>query len=147
MTHAQELTRLYRQFYRRTKPNSNSTLRPIAIAARAILDADPRLFDSAESLVEVVNAEVRSFMDRVGRGSADGRFAPGSDWQSRERAMHEFAQYFVQEIYWNVLGHDPASLRGKQLNLLKNACELVYVNEDAEERRRRGAAQEAQEQE
>ncbi len=133
MTHAQELTKLYRQFYRHKRRNSNSILRPVSIASKAILNADPRLFDNAESLVEVANAEVRSFMERVGKGSADGRFAPGSNWESRETAMQQFAHYFAQTIYWDIFAHDPSALSGKQLNLLKNACELVYVNEERRE--------------
>ncbi len=133
MTHAQQLTKLYRQFYRHKRRNSNSILRPISIASKAILNADPRLFDTAESLVEVANAEVRSFMERVGKGSADGSFAPGSNWESRETAIQQFAHYFAQTIYWDIFAHDPSALGGKQLNLLKNACELVYVNEERRE--------------
>lgn len=141
MTHAQKLTSLYRQFYRHSsngRLNANKILRPLTIASKALLSADPRLFADEESQVEVVQAEVRSFMERVDNRSADGRFAPGSTWESRDTAMAEFACYFVAEIYWRLLGHDLSALRGKQLNLLKNACELVYLNEENKERRARG---------
>lgn len=146
MSHAQELTTLYRQFYRHAfggKLNSNKILRPIDIASKAILNADPRLFGSREGLVEVVHAEVYSFMDRVEKGSADGRFPKGSDRSNREAAMQAFSEYFAGEIYWDALNHDPAALRGKQLNLLKSACELVYRVADNEERRQREAAKES----
>lgn len=71
MSHARQLTELYRQFYRHKRRNSNSYLRPINVASRAILDADPRLFGDKESLTEVVYGEVRGFMDRVASRSED----------------------------------------------------------------------------
>lgn len=145
MTRAQQLTTLYRQFYRHSfggKLNSNKILRPLNIASKAILNADSRLFSSREEVVEVVHAELYSFMERVERGSADGRFPKGSDRTSREAAMQAFAKYFAGDIYWDALAHDSAALRGKQLNLLKSACELVYRVADNEERRQREAAKE-----
>ncbi len=136
MTHAQELTRLYRQFYRHSKQgkrNSNKILRPIMEASKAILDADPRLFPDRESVIEVVHAKIRSFIQRVDRDSAYGRIPKWIDIGNREAAMEGFAEYFAGKIFWDIMDHDPAALRGKQLNLLKNACELVYVNEERRE--------------
>src|SRR5690606_29050629 len=75
MTHARELTERYRRFYRARRLNANSILRPIAIAARAILDADPRLFQGREGLTDAVVGELSAFMTRVAHGSADGRLA------------------------------------------------------------------------
>jgi len=125
MSHARQLTEDYMQFYRHKRRNSNSILRPISIASRAILKADPRLFDR-EGLTEAVRGELRDFMDRVGKGSADGRFAPGSNWESREVAMRRFAEYFVGTIFHDIMRGDKSALRGKQLNLMKNACEVIY---------------------
>lgn len=133
MTHAQELTTLYRQFFRHKRLNSNSILRPISVASRAILEADPRLFDTRESLIEIVEGRLRSFMERVQNDKADGRLPKGSDWQSREAAIHAFADYFAGTIFWDVLRGDVAALRGKQLNLLKDACEVIYRDENRKE--------------
>ncbi|MCO5191232.1 MAG: type I-D CRISPR-associated protein Cas10d/Csc3 [Anaerolineae bacterium] len=133
MTHAQELTTLYRQFFRHKRLNSNSILRPITVASRAILDADPRLFDSRESLVQAVEGRLRSFMERVQNDKADGRLPKGSDWESREAAMHAFSEYFAGTIFFDILRGDRAALRGKQLNLLKDACEVIYRDENRKE--------------
>ena len=139
MTHAQELTERYRRFYRARRPNSNSILRPIAIAARAILDADPRLFAGREALTEAVIGELTAFMARVQANSADGRLAVGSTHESREAAIRDFAGYFVSAIYYDALNSDASALRGKQLNLLKNACEVIYRDEEARYWRERDA--------
>jgi len=145
MTHAQELTTLYRQFYRHDLPgiNSNKILRPISIASSALMEADPRLFGRREDLIELVHAEIYSFMDRVENDRAAGRFPAGSDRESRETAMAAFADYFAGVIFWEILAHDVAALRGKQLNLLKSACELVYRTEESKEYRQRMAAKES----
>ncbi len=132
MSHAKELTTQYMRFYRAKRRNSNSILRPITIASHAILKADTRLFDR-EGLVEAVRGELRDFMDRVGTGRADGRYARGSDPASREEAMRGFAEYFVGAIFYDTLRADKSALRGKQLNLLKNACEVIYVDATAQE--------------
>jgi len=139
MSHARTLTEQYMQFYRARRYNSNSILRPISIAAQAILEADPRLFDR-EGLVEAVRGELRDFMDRVGSRRADGRYAPGSDWESREAAMRRFAEYFVGDIFYDTLRGDKSALRGKQLNLLKNACEVLYRDAAAQEWREKQEA-------
>jgi CRISPR-associated protein Csc3 len=141
MSRAQTLTSRYMQFYRAKRRNSNSILRPISIAARAILEADPRLFDR-DGLIEAVRGELRDFMDRVGTGRADGRYAPGSTWETREAAMRQFAEYFVGDIFVDTLRGDKSALRGKQLNLLKNACEVIYRDAAAEEWNKKQAADE-----
>lgn len=131
MTHAQRLTELYRGFYRAQKWNTNSVLRPITIASRAILDADPRLFAGREALTEAVLGELYTFMERVEKNKADGRLPGGVSREEREAAMRDFAAYFVGDIYYDALNGDASALRGRQLNLLKNACEVIYRDEDA----------------
>jgi len=140
MSYARELTDLYRRFYRAQRRNSNSTLRPISVASDAILKADRRLFDE-EGLIEAVYGELYSFMDRVASGRADGRFAPDSDWQSRQEAMRDFAGYFVRDVFYDALNGDVAALRGKQLNLLKSACEVIYRDAEAADWAARKAAE------
>ena len=89
--------------------------------------------------MEAVRGELRDFMDRVGTGRADGRYAPGSDAANREAAIRLFAEYFVSTIFYDTLRADKSALRGKQLNLLKNACEVLYVDASAQEWRERQA--------
>lgn len=134
MTHARRLTETYRRFYRAEKLNSNAILRPLSVAARAILDADPRLFTSDEALVEAVRGKLRSFVENVANDRADGRLPKGSNVDTREAAVLEFSTYIVNDIYRTSFGGDKAALRGKQLNLLKNACEAIYLDEWRKER-------------
>lgn len=140
MSHARELTTRYMRFYRAARRNQNSHLRPVSIVAETILAADPRMYPDADSLVELVRGELKIFMDRVGTSRADGHFAPGSDGPSREAAIADFARYFVEAIFLGALRGDKAALRGKQLNLLKNACEVIYVDATEQERRERQAS-------
>ena len=93
MSHARTFVDLYRQFYRARRQNSNNILRPLSVAANAILSADRRLFDR-EGLVEVVRGELRAFTERVQTDRADGMLPPGSTRESREEAMSQFAAFF-----------------------------------------------------
>jgi CRISPR-associated protein Csc3 len=130
MNHARNLTKTYRRFYRAQRPlNSNRILRPLTIAAKALLDADPRIHPDQEALELVIRGELQGFADRVGSNRALGLRPKGSNKESRQEAIQEFAQQFVR-LYLDVLGGDPAALRGRQLNLLKNACEVVYHDEE-----------------
>ena len=130
MSHARELTKLYRQFYQAKRYNSNSILRPLSIAAKTILAADPRLFNSQEALRELVFGELQR---RVNKLQQDGlAFYPkGSSRESREQAMRDFAAYLVDTVYYGAFRGDASALQGKQLNLLSSACEAIYRTEAA----------------
>lgn len=141
MSHAKELVQLYREFYRaRNIGNANSILRPLSVVADALLIADPHLFspDDPDSLVEVAYGELYRFMDRVSKGLADGRFPKGVSVQEREEAMRRFCQKFVRDVFIGAFNGDVAALRGKQLNLLRSACEVIYRSEQAREWQERG---------
>ncbi len=134
--HARRLTELYRQFYRAKRRNSNSILQPITKTARAILDADSRLFGDPQALTEAVYGVLHNFIERAYKEQL--AFPPkGSTRESQEAAMREFARYFVQEIFFGIFRGDKSALRGKQLNLLKNACEVIYLDEAAKDRAER----------
>ena len=141
MSHARELALRYRRFYRARRYNSNSILRPLSIAARAILEADSRLFDQA-GLVEAVVGELRSFSERAQREGL-AFFPRGSTHESREAAMRDFAGYMVNEVFFKALRGDRSALRGRQLNLLKSACEVVYRDESARDRSERELVEDA----
>lgn len=141
MSHASRLVTLYRGFYRaKNTRNANSILRPLSVVSDALLAADPRLFDfnDSEALIEVAYGELYRFMDRVGKGLADGRFPKGVSVQERQNAMREFSAYFVKEIFQKAFNKDVAALRGKQLNLLKSACEVLYRDAQYKEWEERG---------
>ncbi|NJN18910.1 MAG: type I-D CRISPR-associated protein Cas10d/Csc3 [Oscillochloris sp.] len=153
MSHARELVLRYRKFYRHKsgRLNSNSIVRPVSEAAKALLSADMRLFHDVESLLEVVRSRLEQFVERVGSGKADGT-VPGWLYPEKERrgaeiqaAIEDFARYFVETIYRDVFKQDRAALAGKQLNLLKNACESVYMAEQRREWRERNEVEEDKE--
>jgi len=127
MSLAHKLVEQYRGFYRaKSISNANSVLRPLSVVADALLAADTRLFSDAESLTEVAYGELYRFMDRVGKGLADGRFPKGVSAREREEAMHTFCNTFVNDVFVGVFSRDVAALRGKQLNLLNSACQSLY---------------------
>ncbi|MBM4459099.1 MAG: type I-D CRISPR-associated protein Cas10d/Csc3 [Chloroflexi bacterium] len=148
MSHAKELTTRYMRFYRAKRPyNSNRILRPVTIAAQAILDANMSLFGDLdrEGVVEAVRGKLHAFMERLDTPHAEGYPVPNCKGECREEAIRQFAEYFVGTIFYDTLRADKAALRGKQLNLLKNACEVIYVDATAQEWRDRQAATDTKE--
>ena len=139
MSHAQKLVQQYRHFYRhkRGRLNSNAILRPISEAADALLEADLRLFDDDEALREAVQGRLEKFVERVEKRGADGAIPGWIAPAARQAALEEFAGYFVHTVYRAVFGGNRAALAGKQLNLLKNACESIYMAEQRREWRER----------
>jgi CRISPR-associated protein Csc3 len=134
MSHASELVALSRQFYRAKGYRTNNILRPLSVAAKAVLAIDPRLFETQEDVVEVVHGELNGFMKRV-RNDAYGFPSPRDEdetpqeaEQRREAYRQRFADYFVGRVFYEALRGDVAALRGKQLNLLKNAYEVCYLD-------------------
>lgn len=143
MSHARTLTELYRRFYRGSRWNSNSILRPIAVASKTLLTADKWLRDDPEALLEVVRGEMHSFVDRVAKRRADG-FVPRIEVDGSKQidieAIDAFARYFVNDFFLQTLKGDLSALRGKQLNLLKSAVEVLYRDLDRQARAEAGLA-------
>lgn len=139
MSHARELVQHYRRFYRhkRGRLNSNTILRPVSEAADALLEADLRLFDDDDALREAVQGRLEKFVERVEKRGADGAIPGWIQPSVRQAALEEFAGYFVNTVYRQVFGGNRAALAGKQLNLLKNACESIYMAEQRREWRER----------
>jgi CRISPR-associated protein Csc3 len=136
MNYPQNLTDLYRKFYRANKrynPKSNAVLKPIDTAADVILKADLSIFQG-ETLVAAAAAEITKLMDRVRGKQAEG-FAPILDREEERQAILEFAQYFVIDVFEKSFRGDRARLAGRQLNLLKDTCEFLYrIEQDKENR-------------
>ncbi len=51
--------------------------------------------------------------------------------------MRDFADYMVNQVFFRALRGDRSALRGRQLNLLKSACEVIYRDESARDRSER----------
>ena len=134
MGHARELVALSRQFYRAKGYRSNNILRPLSVAAKAVLSIDPRLFETQEDVTEVVRGELDAFMKRVQHDAhglpspRETEETPQEAAQRREAYRQRFAEYFVSTVFYQALRGDVAALRGKQLNLLKNAYEVCYLD-------------------
>lgn len=134
MSLARTLVEQYRRFYRaKGLKNANSILRPLSVVADALLIADPRLFPDAESLTELAYGELAKFMDRVGKGQADGRFPKGVTIGERDAGMRQFSATFVNDLFIGIFNKDVAALRGKQLNLFRDTCEALYRDMQAAE--------------
>jgi len=134
MSHARTLTELYRRFYRaKGRASSNAILRPISVAARAVLTTDQRIYVDAEGLTEIVWGELSGFVERVASRRAEG-YIPRVEVDGKRvfdnQAIQAFAAYFVNELFYGALRGDISALRGRQLNLLKNACEVIYRDLD-----------------
>ena len=99
LNHPQNLTKLYRKFYRANKrynPKANAVLKPIDIASDTILKADPSF--RGEALVMAVAAEVFKLIERVHSSTAEGRWMLSKREEERELIL-DFARYFVEEVF------------------------------------------------
>lgn len=137
LNHPQQLTELYRNFYRASKrynPKANAVLKPIDIASKTILEADPSF--QGESLVLAVAAEVSKLMDRVHSSTAEGRWIFSKREEERQKVL-EFARYFVEEVFEKSFAGDRARLAGRQINLIRDTCEFLYRLENDKENRAR----------
>ena|GEM_PF-904154 len=119
-----ELVNHYSNFYRVARyygASSYLLLRPLDIIADAIMEADPLLFNSEEALIGMA------------RGTLDKRLAGGQGSAfvfmnaSADKAKTEFCRMFVHDIFIGIFNQDVGALRGKQMNLLRNACEFYFT--------------------
>jgi CRISPR-associated protein Csc3 len=150
MTKLGELTKLYRSFYRAKSkgkpPKANAILKPIDEAADVILKFNKDLADDTQSITELVAAKIASLMKKVRRKEAEGKptfiFVDGK-WKTaltleeERKAVYEFAEYFVKEIFEGSFKSDRARLAGTQLNLIRDTCDYLYRLEDDKERQER----------
>ncbi|MGB3206005.1 MAG: type I-D CRISPR-associated protein Cas10d/Csc3 [Crinalium sp.] len=138
LNHPQNLTQLYRKFYRANKrynPKANAVLKPIDIASDTILKADPSF--KGEALVMAVAAEVFKLIERVHSSTAEGRWILSKREEEREVIL-DFARYFVEEVFEKSFAGDRARLAGRQINLIRDTCEFLYRLEDDKENRSAG---------
>jgi len=146
LNHPQKLTELYRRFYRANKrynPKANAVLKPIDVAADVILKADLSMFQG-ETLAMTVAAEVFKLMDRVRGARAEG-FTQMQNREEERQAILVFARYFVDDVFEKAFAGDRARLAGRQLNLIRDTCELIYRLEQDRENQARHAQGESAE--
>jgi CRISPR-associated protein Csc3 len=147
MTQLRELTQLYRRFYRAksqyAKPNA--VLKPIDEAADVILKTDRALVPDTDALTEFVAARISRLMTNVRRRTAEGKptlvlvegkWKLALNFEEERQAIHEFAHFFVKEIFEGAFKGDRARLAGTQLNLIRDTCDYLYRLEDDEARKK-----------
>lgn len=141
MNQLRQLTQLYRCFYRAksqyAKPNA--VLKPIDEAADVIIKTDKALVPNAESLIDVVAARIAKLMTNVRRRTAegkptlilvDGKWKPALTSEQERQAIHQFAQFFVKDLFMETFKGDRARLAGTQINLIRDTCDYLYRLED-----------------
>ncbi|MBK8048910.1 MAG: hypothetical protein IPK16_18375 [Anaerolineales bacterium] len=104
------------------------------------MTTDRRIYGDQEGLVEIVQGEVTGLVERVASHRADGyvpRIEVDGKKQIDRAAIREFSDYFVNNLFFDSLRGDVSALRGRQINLLKNACEVIYRDLAAQEREER----------
>jgi len=130
MSHAKDLVEIYRNFYIVRKPYRASTytlMRPIDIVADTLLNVNPDLFYDRDSLVEVARGQLR---DRLASSETNAIVMKGA---AAEGYMRQFCEKLIDDVFIGVFHGDVAALRGKQLNLLRSACETYYLDKYREE--------------
>jgi CRISPR-associated protein Csc3 len=143
MNQLRQLTQLYRHFYRaknknNQSPRPNAVLKPIDEATDVILKTDKALVPDAESLTDVVAARIAKLMTNVRRDTAEGKrpwLLVDGEWkkltsEQERQAIHEFAQFFVKDIFIDTFKGDRARLAGTQINLIRDTCDYIYRLED-----------------
>jgi len=139
LRHPQTLTELYRRFYRADKwfnPKSNAVLKPINRASDVVLHVDSN-GSKGEDLVFVVAGNLSKLMDGVRASRTEGRWVI-SDREEERQAIIDFSRYFVCDVFEKAFAGDRARLAGRQLNLIRDTCELIYrLEQDRENQARR----------
>lgn len=137
MTKLQNLTELYRKFYRAKKQSAkaNAVLKPIDEAADVVLKIDKALASDNESLTQLIAARLSTLMKNVRRRTAegkptlifvDGKWKPALNSEEERQATYQFAKYFVEVIFDETFKSDRARLAGMQLNLIRDTCDYLY---------------------
>ncbi|WP_045057064.1 type I-D CRISPR-associated protein Cas10d/Csc3 [Aliterella atlantica] len=148
MTKLENLTELYRKFYRAKSQyaKANAVLKPIDEAANVVLKIDKALASDNESLTQLVAARLSTLMKNVRRRTAegkptltfiDGKWKPALNSEEERQAIYEFAKYFVEVIFDETFKSDRARLAGMQLNLIRDTCDYLYRLADDTERQQK----------
>lgn len=149
MTKLENLTELYRKFYRAKSQyaKANAVLKPIDEAANVVLKGDKALASDNESLTQLIGARLSTLMKNVRRRTAegkptltfvDGKWKPALTSEEERQAIYQFSKYFVEVIFDETFKSDRARLAGTQLNLIRDACDYLYRLADDTERKQKG---------
>ena len=126
-----QLTRLYRVFYRanaRNESSNQSVIKPLLTAKEAILQCR---FTSLEELTQVISARLNKTLFSITVSNADG-YTLIEDFDTRNKAVEEFARYYVKEVFCWYLHSNKASLN-TELDVLEDTVAHLYRIEQMKE--------------
>ena len=125
-TRHEKITEIYLQFYlpfndKGSWPSSHAIVRPIDIAAKAILK-DTLNLTADEIKIEMIHA-LKSWLDIVDKKGATGRVIIHG--KEQDRLIRQFVDTFYKEVF---LGYAKGerSVLNSRLNRFKGGCETAF---------------------
>lgn len=127
MNYPQELVDRYAAFYRPKKRGSNAATKPLAIAAKILLQPD-NLRMSNEELKIAIAAQTSKLMGQIHRSTAEGYWV--SHGEKEREAIEEFARFFVDEFFLKGCRGRRDLLCGNKFALVSHSCEWILEGAD-----------------
>lgn len=117
----------YTVFYRGGY-QSHSILKPVDIAARAIINSPLNI--EPDDLLWQIQGEIKNWLDRVRSRQASGwAVFRGKDISEQEElAIRKFVEQFYQEVFLDFCQGERGILRSR-INRFKDGCEAYYVHQ------------------
>jgi CRISPR-associated protein Csc3 len=124
-TRHERITDLYLQFYlpfnEKGWPSSHAIVRPIEVAAKAILKDTLNLTED-EIKLEMIHA-LKSWLDIVHKGGATGKAIKGG--KEEDRLVRQFVETFYKEVFQGY-AEGERSVLNSRLNRFKGGCEIAF---------------------
>jgi len=140
VNHPKRLVELYRAFYRADKqydPTARKAVQPVAEGIEIIIEADPS-FRNPDTLTDAVAGRLGRLMAQIHTSTgALGRWVIEDSAQERE-AILAFASYLVKDVFYGAFQGRLDLFHGRQADLLRNTCELIYRQIQDKENREYG---------
>jgi CRISPR type I-D-associated protein Csc3/Cas10d len=125
-TRHEKITELYLQFYspfndKGTWPSSHAIVRPIDVAAKALLKDTLNLTED-EIKLEMVHA-LKSWLEIVHKRGATGKAIKGG--KEEDRLIRQFVEGFYKEVFQGY-AEGERSVLNSRLNRFKGGCEIAF---------------------
>ena len=125
MAMIQGLVDRYAKFYRASGFAAYARLRPLGVAADAVIDSPPQT--APEDLKLMIEGQLLELTDRIMSRQADGFIpAEGRSQEVRKALIEDFAQYFLDEVFYKYAQGERALLR-KHIGKIRDGAEAYYV--------------------
>lgn len=121
----QGLVDRYAKFYRASGFAAYARLRPLGVAADAVIDSPPQT--DPEDLELMIEGQLLELTDRILNRQAEGFIpAEGRSLEVRKALIEDFAEYFLNEVFYQYAQGDRALLR-KHIGKIRDGAEAYYV--------------------